>query len=966
MPPKLSIVAAMLVTLALPALGQTPAALPMPPPPAGMKPIAQVAGDTAAAQQAQPSAANPDEAAVGDEAALDEELAEEGMGGPPKLPAGFTGITGRVVDAKSKEGIIEATVKVVSGAQKQVMTNLDGYYVLKLEPGIYDLRVFEGVYQGRRIQNVQVQEGKPTTLNVELSPDAGAVQEVVVEVRADRRSESALLQERKKAATVSDAISSQEIQRSPDSSAGDAVKRVVSATIVDGKYVLLRGLGGRYSQTLVNGALLASPEPDEPAVPLDIFPTSLLANLNVVKSYDPSLPGTFAGGALLIETNSYPTKFEFKPKLSLSGNSVTTFRARNDHIGGDGLPDAVPSSGPAIDLSREEETAAAKSFANRWSARQTQALPNGSIGASMGDTLRFGNSRLGYLVSANYSRAEQTRIAEIGRVNNNDGVLGYLEEGNVNLGTLTSSASGLANVGLQFNTDNELTVLALYTRGDDTQTQTGRAFTSQEFRWFDGTRLQHVTRALSFNQVRGFHRLGVLGDLELDWQANYSRVDRNEPDTRDISYFLEGRDDTSQGQFNQESNSGLRFFSDLAENSGGGSLNVTLPLSRLRVTLGGLAQVSGRKFSGRRFLFTLMEGTPAELQGLEPELLFAPGNIDQYVRLEERTQPQDGYNSFLGLYAGYLSADYKPVDALRLVGGVRYEASQLDLTGKSDYAISGAQGLNARTRYSDVLPTASVIWSLTPEVNLRAGYSYTLARPTFRELAPFRFYDFVRRRSVLGNEKLIETRIHNADLRAEWFVGENEVLAVSGFAKRFEDPIERVLLPDGESMTFANAQSADLYGAEVEARSTLGRLAEGLRNFRVGANLTLIRSRVQLRPEQVGSQTSARRPLQGQSPYVVNLNLGYERPESGTEFAVLYNVYGPRISEVGVMSNPDIYEQPFHRVDAVFSQQLGGSVQLKLSASNLLNSQIRLDQGGLTSLSYRPGIAVSAQLGMSL
>ncbi|HET9450464.1 MAG TPA: carboxypeptidase regulatory-like domain-containing protein, partial [Aggregicoccus sp.] len=367
--------------------------------------------DPSSAQPTDPQLPGGDAAALEADGAADEAaLAQSGAA----AAAAFTGLRGRVVDAETKEPLIEATVKVVAGADLQVLTDLDGHYELPLPPGKYELRVFYDVYQGRRITGVGVSEGKATQLDVALSGDAAAVQEVVVEARVDKRAEGALLQERKKAAAVSDVISAQEISRTPDSNASDAVKRVVSATVVDGRFMLLRGLGGRYSVALLNGALLPSPEPDEPAIPLDIFPTSLLANLNVVKSYTPDLPGTFGGGALLIETNSYPTEFEFKPRLTLSGDSQTTFRSRNSHGGGfvenlgfagstRRLPSAVPTDGPLRDT-QAESARVGPTFLNSWSAGRSSALPNGALGFSLGDTVRFGSKRLGYLASANYGR----------------------------------------------------------------------------------------------------------------------------------------------------------------------------------------------------------------------------------------------------------------------------------------------------------------------------------------------------------------------------------------------------------------------------------------------------------------------------------------------------------------------------------------------------------------------------------
>lgn len=906
-------------------------------------------------------------------AAGDELLAESS-----EPPAGFTGIHGRVVDETNGEGLIEATVKVVTGAQKQSLTDLDGNYRLALPPGKYDLRVFYDVYQGRRITGVVVTQGKATKLDVALSADVGAVQEVVVEARSDRRAEGALLQERKKAAAVSDAISAQEISRTPDSSASDAVKRVVSATVVDGRYVLLRGLGGRYSTTLLNGALLPSPEPDEPSVPLDLFPTALLANLNVVKSYTADLPGTFGGGTLLIETNTYPSQFEFKPRITLGGDTVTTGQERNtqpasglEWLGFAGsqrrLPDAIPTE---HELGANGESPEAleqqwESFPNVWRARRKTALPNLGLSASVGDTLRFGNSRMGYLASANYGHKESTQVSSFGRASfDENGQFIRNDDASVTQGTETANLSGLASVGYQLDRDNELTAFSLYTRGTDTRTVTSAGIDSLKGDRYEGSRLQFIVRQLSFNQLRGFHRLGLLGDAEVDWQANLSRVDRDEPDTRDSLYSDSLSTPTGSLSFPNQANSGERFFADLGETSGGGSVNLTVPFTDVRLKVGGLAQLSGRDFRARRFRYSIVPSQEVD-RSLPPEQLFGAEQLGAGMRLRESTRPDsDAYDASLAIFAGYVTADVTPTEALRLVGGVRLETSQQELTALDQF--TNAEASRNEVDYLDWLPSFNAIYALTPAVNLRAGYSYTLARPTFRELAPFAFYDFIRRRNVSGNPALKQTRIHNVDTRVECFVGDNEVLAASAFYKRFENPIERVINSEGAGdLSFENAAGADTYGLELEGRASLARITDALRAFRLGANLTLIRSEIDLGTLQ-GLQTSAKRPLQGQSPYVVNVNLGYERPESGTEVALLYNVYGRRISEVGINTLPDVYEQAFHRVDLALTQRLSAATQLKLTASNLLDSKVTLQQGDVTLFQYRPGIAFSASLGLSL
>ncbi len=875
--------------------------------------------------------------------------------------AAFTGIRGKVVDAETGEALIDAPVKVVKGGTGMATTDVDGIFELKLRPGTYDLRVWYDLYEGRGLGGVVVRAGAATELEIALASRTEAVQEVVVEVRADRKSESALLAERKKSAVVSDAISAQEIARSPDSAASDAVKRMVSASVVDNKFVLLRGLGGRYSATLLNGSMMPSPEPDEPAVPLDIFPNSLLANLNVVKSYTPDLPGTFGGGALLIETNSYPQEFELRPSISFSGNSESTFQQRQTYPGdARDLPSQVPTDGP---IRRDMTGDVARSFDNVWSASRTGALPNASIGASVGDTLHLGGKQLGYLASVTWNRKESIQRSVVGRVDRGGegDSLRLYDVGTAEKGTLSSGLSGLLNLGYRISSNDELSLLSLYTRDTDSLTQTVSATSEgDQDQLIDATRLQFVSRSLLFNQVRGFHRLTGVGNLEVDWTANYSRVDRAEPDTRDVAFRTDAE---GLRVYRNGPGDGVRFFADLAEDSTGGSLNFTYPFSSVKLKAGGFTQVSWRQFDARRFRFVYRGGASDALSG-SPEELFAPEHLGPHVLLQEDTRNEDAYRAYLGIFAGYLMADANLSDKLRLVGGARYETSTQELNARSKFSVTGGTPEIGRQVYSDVLPTANLVYALSDKINLRAGYSYTLARPTFRELAPYMFYDFVRRGAVSGNKDLVATRIHNGDVRAEWFPGEKEVLAASLFAKRFENPIERVFVNYAD-ISYANADSALVYGLELEARTSLGRLNRVLSDFNAAANLTLLQSQVELGAAQ-GIRSGGARPLQGQSPYIVNVTLGYDREESGTGVALLYNVYGPRISEVGVESIPDAYEQSFHRLDLSVTQSFKNGMKLKLTGSNLLDSPVTLLQGGYTVLQYRPGLAVSAQLGWTI
>ena len=902
-----------------------------------------------------------------------------------KVEKAFVGVRGRVTDSRTGEGLIEATIKVVTGGKKSALTDVDGNYKLKLPPGTYDLRVFYELYEGRRIGNVEVKAGQTVSLDVALERDSRAIQEVVVEAKVDKRNESALLQERKKSAVAQDSVGAQEMARTPDANAGDAVKRVVSATVVDGKYVFLRGLGGRYAQTLLNGTLMPSPEPDEPSVPLDLFPVALLSNLNVLKTYSSELPATFGGGSLTIDTNTFPTHFEVKVRAQVAGDTLTTGQQRPNEtttipegfgLAGDAsrqLPAAIPRDVPVVParigspgVTPAQQEAAGESFSQRWTPSTIAGFPSGSFGATLGNTHRLGKeARIGYLVGAQISRKERLQRINLETLRLDDGVPTSIESSVTNIGTVSGATSVLANVGLQVNRDNEINALGLYLWNADTSATTSAGFDQQQMANVTSSRLQFTQRQLFFNQLKGFHRLNGLFDAELEWQGNYSRVNRDEPDIRDLRSLV--NDDASQ-QVRFQPNSVERFFFTLHEDSGGGTASLTIPWRNLRLKLGGLGQYSAREFDGRRFRYLARLTGEQERYSAEellvPERIGPPLTGDQQISLEETTLTYDRYEASLAVYGGYVSADWKANDWFRAVAGVRIEGSTLKLNAGSPLATGGAPpGAPIDRTVADVVPSANVVISPRSDMNVRLAYSFTLARPTFRELAPFLFFDMVRRRNVSGNPNLLNTRIHNGDARVEWFPGAEEVFAATAFGKQFVRPIERVIVGANNGvgdLGYDNTPGATLLGLELEARTSLGRIAKVLSPFRIGANVSLIYSRIQLSPDS--PQTNRERPLQGQSPYVANAFITWSRPEWGTEAGVFYNVYGPRISDVGIQGLPDIVEQPFNRLDLTVTQQLGAGFQLKLAASNVLNQAVRLQQGGIDVLVNPPGVQVMGTL----
>ena len=891
----------------------------------------------------------------------------------PAVVSAIEGVVGTVVD-DTGEPLIAALVQVVEGGSTYVETDETGSFELSLPPGQYTLELSFPMFDTRRYE-LRVEPGQATTLAAVLPLSAEALEVIEITGTINRKSEDAQLQIRKSSVVVSDVLSSQEISRSPDSSASDAVKRVPSVTLDDGKYIVIRGLGGRYVSVLLNGVTLPSPEPDRQAVPLDLFPTGLLSNLTVLKSYSSELPGVFGGGALQIDTNAYPVDFELKLKASTSVDSSATFGGINGQPGGAldffgyddgyrGLPGAIPGDMPVDAMADADRESAGEAFANNWELEERSAMPNLSLGGEIGDTLEVGGRRLGYLGAVSFGHKSDAVENVTSKTRLSDGMLGYRETLDGTIGVEEATLSALGNVGYEFGPGHSMNVIGIYTHNGEAVSSFVSGYNETDGENVEQTRLQFVERALTFTQLTGSHRFSQASGLQVDWQGNASFSSRSEPDTRDITYNI---NNTGTRIYKNQPGSGERFFADLEQRSLGGGLDFKLPLTGVILRAGGAAQHTERDFLGRRFRYRYdtLSGDPA-VRELSPSELFRPENIGptsdgtHSLYLVESTQENDGYAGALDVFATYASADVRVSEDLRFIAGARFEFSDQELSSGNPTAMSGEAESIARTDPA-LLPSANLVYALGEQMNLRGAYSYTLARPQFRELAPFLYYDPIERVTLEGNPELAMTRIHNAGLRWEWFAAAREVFAISGFYKRFEDPIEKIIYNAAGSRTFDNAQSADAFGAEVEARMSLGRFTPALDRLRVGVNLSLIRSSVELSEMQQGVLTSRERPMQGQAPYVVNFNATYDNPDL-VEATLLYNVIGPNITDVASQGLPDVYAEPYHKLDLVLRRGLSDGLKLKVAAQNLLNARIERTQGDLAILSYDPGMSLSLGL----
>lgn len=868
-----------------------------------------------------------------------------------------------VLAGDSGTGLFAATIKIFRGTELITETAADesGLASVDLPPGDYEIELSSDGYapQTRRATVVASQQVSRLA-ELSLASEEALGETIEVTDTVDTRQDSPILAERRAAPVVTDAVSAQQISRSPDSSASDAAKRVVGATVQDSRYVVIRGLGGRYSLTLLNGVPVPSPDPDIPAAPLDVFPASLITNLTVSKTASPSLPGAFAGGALTIDTRSYPRERTVKAKVGLGLDSAGSLREISGYTGGGldflGFDDgarALPSSISSSRLASSTQTGAFQN--NTWELSSSTSLPNLSLSASLADTARISGQRLGYLTALSYGYNTTSREAKIARVGEPDGNGGYLpsvlqleeEQGlrRANLSALATTSAALAE-------GHQLGALVLYTHSGENSASVVTG-TDNSTAQVERTRLRFVERTLAFGQLVGRHDLSR-ERLQLDWQGNVALVGQDEPDTRDLL-----RTQTPEGLvIDYGSGSAERLFGELSDLSGGGGFGLTWRTGGLsNVQAGASLQASARDYQTRRFHFDLTSA----LARMAPEDAFDPRNAASGMSLRETTVPTDGYQANRTIAAGYAMADMALGAKIRLVGGLRVEHSALNvgLAKNLDFMAT----LPPDTDKSDtaVLPSVNAVYSVSDRSNLRAAASATVARANFREIAPALYYDYVRRRAIGGNADLEETRIYNADLRWETYLDQTSgILAASLFAKRFDEPIEQVLeaAGDGQNISFRNADSATSYGVELEARVPLRTLASALAPLSFTGNLSLIGSSV-----DVGGGSS--RALQGQSWYVLNLGLGYQ-PRAGTRADVLFNSSGRRIEEVGTGGAGDVYEEPFHRLDLAVSQKLGRDLTFKLAGSNLLGQRSVRTQNGVEIYSYTVGVVGAASLELDL
>ena len=902
-------------------------------------------------------------------------------------------LAGLVLDGDYAEPLPGANV-LVTELGTGAATGLDGTYrVTGLAPGTYTVRYSFVGFDAQTVENVQITAGETTEINITLG--IGTLGELTVQ--ADeiiaQNSEIGLLRSRQLASVVSDAISAEAIGRSGASTAGDALGKVTGASVVGGRYVVMRGLQGRYLNVQLNGATIPSSDPDQNTVPLDLFPTGLLDNIVTTKTFSADRPGDFTGGSVNLTTREFPS--ELTGSLSFSTGFETSaepgaamLAIPGARLGLFGTPSqsqdlpAIADDGgvPAVSLARNDAELAQRldAVSDAFSPSLTPVLRDApvdqGVSFSLGNQIGLGGTRaLGVIAGVNWSRSYDGFSGGTNQtfkgLRTDDGVV--LDRtfaaapdidgvAGAQAGSENVLLGGLANLSLRLSDRHEVGLNLLANRS------TAAEAYQDEGRYFNGLldeesvrrsrSLLFQERSLGSAQLRGEHGL-TAGGLRLDWNAQAAQTSQDEPDYRVfIDDLTPGPDGTLNADINTAAyTSPTRFFRRLDETNLTASLDLTAPVRALgagaKLKVGGAALARDRAFEERTFQVLQSEGV--DYAG-DPDAYFSADNAgivgtDANGRpvfgtyIADATSPQAAYDGSQQVVAGYVLADAPVAARLRAIAGVRLESNQIDVrpTNLDDDALRG------ELSNLDVLPSLNLVYGLSETVNVRAAYGRTVARPNFRELAPYAAFELRTNRTFTGNADLERTLVDNVDLRAEWFARPGEIVAVSVYAKRFQNPIELTynVTASNPEIQPRNLENASVFGIELEARRALDFLPGLLSNLQAGGNLTLAASSVDILPgerERRIDPTQASRELQGQSPYVLNVDLGYEGDK--TSVSLLYNLFGSRLNFVSVGLTPDVYEQARGTLDLTARRELFGGLAVRASAKNLTNSRYELAQ----------------------
>ena len=864
-------------------------------------------------------------------------------------------LSGKINNGKN-EPLAGVSVKIV-GAAGGTTSDGEGRFIINLSVGKKYTLDFSAIgYETKSITEIEVIANQVNELNIVLDVKAKTGDNVVISAKtstARKETVNAIITFQKNTNTVASVISAETIRRSPDKNTGEVLKRTPGASIQEGKFIIIRGLADRYNQAMLNGILLTSTEPDRKTFSFDLIPASMIDNIIINKAFVPEYPGEWAGGLIQVNTKDIPSKNFFNIQIGTGFNSQTIGKkfykdqsGKTDWLGFDdgtrGLPASYTRKAEFDNLSPSEKTAIGKSMRNAWTATETTAPVNVSFQANGGFTGKLFGKTVGGTVGITYNKSN--RFLKL--VNRSNSLSGNVFSTNYNFNddryVQDVTVGALGSFSMQINPLNRISVksiLNVNSPGSVTR-RSGIDFNRDDD--IMATELSFKQNTFFTVQINGDH--SIAKPLKFKWYGAFNILDGYIPDQRRIAY---SKARNTQDPFrllisnSLSQQSGSRIYQSLSDYiyTAGGDLTYSFNWLHQKQALKGgyMLQIKDRLYDAQLFANYLPLDNPT-LRLLPADKVFAPenfgngtGNLFGFDAIKGKTFR---YLANTILNAGFLQFDNQFTKSLRVVWGLRVE-NYNQLVG----SVKKWDPRFTYTKVTDYLPGLNATLKLNTKTNLRLSGSQTVIRPELRELSFLNLFDFELNASVQGNPSLKRTKVSNFDLRYEIYPKAGEVITAGIFYKKFKDPIEQLFNEgSGGASTFSyqNPEQATAYGAEVELRKKLD-FIKALKNFTFQANASYIKSRVK------DQGFSVDRPLQGQSPYVLNLGLLYDLEKAGFSTTLLFNQIGERIYLVGDLTSgagsPDIYEAPRALLDFQISKKLAkNKAEVRLNISDLLNS----------------------------
>lgn len=870
-------------------------------------------------------------------------------------------IKGTVTDKTTREPLTGATVQLV-GTTLGAVADLEGNYQLSdVKNGTYTIVIKYIGYKEIVKDGVKVTRA-PLTLAFEMEADAQALGEVAVVAQLKKNTDVAMMTDQRRSLVVQSGVSAQQIGKTQDKDASEVIKRVPGVSIIDDKFVMVRGLSQRYNNVWINGSAVPSSEADSRAFSFDIIPSSQLDNLVIVKSPAPEYPSDFTGGFILVNTKDMPSENALTVTVGGSVNDQTHFRdflynkgSATDLLGFDnglrslqtgmkGAMNTYPGS-KNIDVLNN-------GLNNDWTLRKMK--PAGDFKFNLAYNHRWDTESgrsYGLLAAVNYSNTYKTYLdmenSLYGVYDTANDKSVYMRHSNDNQYSHDARLGAMLNFTFQpRNTRHRYELKNIFNQIGKNRYTERRGFNAQNDEEYN-QEYYYSSRTTYNTQLTGKHTLDL---SRWDWSAGYAYANRNLPDRRRIE--LNDRTDNRMGLYRMS-----REFTRLDEHIASANVNYNreftfgsfVPVLKA----GAYGEYRTRTYNTRQFDYTYNPTNttlPKDFQFTNDPVndLLTPDNFGpDRLYLQEEVNKLNDYQGTNSQASGYVSANL-PFGALNVYAGVRYEYSQMELTMNTRSNEESPR--STRYTYNDLFPSVNATYQLSEKQQLRLAYGKSVNRPEFRELSTSVFYDFDLASSVMGNSDLKASYVHNMDLRYEWYPSAGELFSVAVFYKNFNNPIEWTYTVTGGTdliYSYKNAKGADSYGIELDIRKNLDFL--GLRHFSWSFNGSLIKSRVKF---EKGSQEKDRE-MQGQSPYLINTGFFYQSPEQGWSAAVLYNRIGKRIVGVGrslgssgaddAKTIPNSYEMPRNTIDLSVGKKLG-RWEFKATLRDLLAERVTFKQ----------------------